>query len=416
MKAFKIFLFLLILIAYHYSFGQNKALLIILDGIPPDVMEKTPTPAIDEISKRGAYTHAYIGGEKGTFSESPTVSAVGYNHIITGTWSHKHNVFDNKIENPNYNYWNISRMAEASDKGLKTAIFSTWEDNRTKLIGENLKAAGNIKIDYSFDGFESDTVNFPHENEDHIHKIDEHVSKEAARYIKQEGPDLSWVYLQYTDDVGHHYGDSPEMTEAVKAADQQVSRIWNAVKERENSSEEKWMVIITTDHGRTSSDGKGHGGQSERERKTWIVTNYKDLNDRFKQNPSAVDIAPTIVRFLNLKLPEEVAYEMDGVPLIGKVSISNLSGKLKGEKIEINWKALIPEGNLEIFIATENKYSKGEADHYTKVGTAKVNEEMYTFNFPNYKSTFYKILVKAPHNNLNTWIVVDQANKYLPPR
>jgi predicted AlkP superfamily pyrophosphatase or phosphodiesterase len=272
------------------------------------------------------------------------------------------------------------------------------------LVGEKLKEAGGINIDYSFDGFELDTIQFPQAKEDYIHKIDEHVSKEAARYIFAEGPDLSWVYLQYTDDMGHHYGDSPQMDEAVKAADRQVSRIWNSIKEREKSYGENWMLVITTDHGRTENDGKGHGGQTERERKTWIVTNYSQLNKRFNNNPSAVDIMPTLVRHLKLKLPEEVINEADGVPFIGPVSVSDLRAKFSDNKISLQWEVLDPEGKLEVYISTENNFSKGKNDQYRLVGKANVYDKNFTFDITQKKSYYYKVLVKAPHNTINTWI------------
>ncbi len=50
----------------------------------------------------------------------------------------------------------------------------------------------------------------------YISVIDEFVSTEAGRYIASEGPDLSWIYLQYTDDAGHSFGDGPQLDEAVR--------------------------------------------------------------------------------------------------------------------------------------------------------------------------------------------------------
>ncbi|WP_370592782.1 alkaline phosphatase family protein [Roseivirga sp. E12] len=298
---------------------ERKVVFILLDGIPADVLEASNTPYLDEIADETGYTRAYVGGEKGGASESPTISAVGYNSLLTGTWANKHNVWGNSIKAPNYDYWSIFRIAKEHNPNLKTAIFSTWLDNRTKLIGEGLPETGNLKMDYAFDGFELDTVRFPHDAErQYILNIDEMVATETADYIASDAPDLSWVYLEYTDDMGHRYGDSPQMAKAVELADAQVGRIWKAVQQREAQYDEDWLIIITTDHGRTAVNGKGHGGQSDRERTTWIVTNYPKPLPSFYQNPGIVDIMPSIVNYMDLTMPKEIAEGIDGEAFIGR--------------------------------------------------------------------------------------------------
>ena len=294
-----------------------KAVFMIVDGIPPDVLEAADTPVLDAISAVGGYTHAYVGGQPGGPTESPTISAVGYNSLLTGTWANKHNVRDNAVETPNYAYWDIFRIAKHHDPGLQTAIFSTWLDNRTKLVGDGLPQAGGEKIDYAFDGFELDEQRFPHDEQAHyIRDIDELVSTEAGRYIAVEGPDLSWVYLQYTDDVGHAVGDSPQLADAVKLMDAQVGRVWDAILQRQAESSEDWLIVIATDHGRDAETGRHHGGQSVRERATWIVTNSTRLNSRFYDKPGIVDILPSIAKHMGLLIPAGIEQQLDGISFI----------------------------------------------------------------------------------------------------
>ena len=299
--------------------GVPKAVFIIVDGISADVIEKTSTPNIDAISLSGAYTRAYVGGEVGGKTESPTISAVGYMSLITGTWANKHNVWDNKVEQPNYQYWDIFRIAKHHSADLKTAIFSTWEDNRTKLIGDGLKAAGGFKLDYHFDGFENNLERFPHDEwHTHIGKIDDLISGEAARYLEDIGPDLSWVYLEYTDAVAHGYGDSPQFTASIKAADERVGQIWNAIQKRQTTHNEDWLIIVTTDHGRDAETGKDHGEQSPRERSSWIATNSTQLNQNFGKNTAIVDILPSITTHMQLNIPANIESQLDGQSFISK--------------------------------------------------------------------------------------------------
>lgn len=236
----------------------------------------------------------------------------------------QHNVHDNSVDEPNYNYKNLFRLLKEQQPDRKIGIYSTWIDNRLKLVGEGLQMAGNISFDYKFDGYELDTTEFPHDdNSDYIKAIDERVVNETARSVASNAPDLSWVYLQYTDDMAHMYGDSTEFYQSVADVDPLIEQIVKSVDYRTENWNEDWLVIITTDHGRTNT-GYGHGGQSERERTTWIFTNLEQKNAYFENYvPAAVDIFPTIARFMNIEIPVELLRELDGVPLMDKVYMEN---------------------------------------------------------------------------------------------
>jgi predicted AlkP superfamily pyrophosphatase or phosphodiesterase len=233
--------------------------------------------------------------------------------MLTGTWANKHNVWGNGIENPNYAYPTFFQLIRDNKPKLKLGIFSTWQDNRTKLLGEGLKETKQLQLDYKFDGFEHDTLRFPHNSKVHyIKQIDSVVAQLAAETIMEKGPDLSWVYLEYSDDMGHKYGDSPEFYESVEYMDTLIGKIYKAVKNREKQLNEKWLVIITTDHGRDAKTGKNHGGQSDRERNTWIATNQKIQNSRLESSLAIVDIFPSVCQFMKIKIPKSVKRNLEG--------------------------------------------------------------------------------------------------------
>ena len=309
---------LVLLCSLQLATAQNKKVLfIIADGIPASELEKATKPGFDAIISKGAYLPCYVGGEKGGLTESPTISAVGYNSLLTGTWTNKHGVVDNAIKNPNYNYPTIFKVFKEAYPNKKIGVFSTWLDNRTKLVGDGLAQTNFLHVDYHRDGYELDTVQFPHDKKAfYIHLIDEKVVAQASQVIKDSAPDMSWIYLEYTDDMGHRYGKSPELDTAISMLDQQMQKIMQAVSYRENNFNEDWFVIITTDHGRDALTGKNHGGQSDSERNTWLIMNKKPAKKVVKT--AIVDIFPTIATYLNIQLPIPVAQALEGVSLLRK--------------------------------------------------------------------------------------------------
>lgn len=403
-----IFLFLVLFLMFSTTvFSKTrKAIYVVVDGIPADYIERVRPATIFDIAHKGAYGRAYTGGEIGMYSQTPTISAIGYTNMLTGTWLNKHNVNGNSNLKPNYNYWTMFRIAKEQHHPYKTAIFSSWVDNRTVLIGEGKPETNRVKIDYVYDGYELDKVHFA-EKKDHLHifAIDSVVCRNAAQCLRAEAPDLSWVYLWYTDSGFHLHGDGAFMDQYVAKTDALLAQIWEAVQYREKNFDEEWLIVITSDHGRTES-GHGHGGQSARERSVWFSTNQKGVNAHFKTAElSLVDLLPTVCSFMNFEIPRDVRFEQDGVPFLGSVDIDDLKTQPYDDAVTLTWKSYSSKEQATIYMATTNKYKEGGKDEWIKLVTLPAKAGAYTVDLTKYPaSKFYKFVVETPHNHLTRWL------------
>jgi hypothetical protein len=235
------------------------------------------------------------------------------------------------------------------------------------------------------------------------------VATSAATCIKDKAPDLSWVYLEFTDDMGHRYGDSPQYYDAIEKMDAQVGRIWQAIQYRQKNFKEDWLIFITTDHGRSELNGKDHGGQSTRQRSTWMVTNYKPLNNYAKYyTPGIVDITPSINTFLNVKVPEVQLREVDGISLIGQVSVAEPQANFVQGSLDVSWKALNPQGKVKIWVVAANTYKEGQPDDYKLLAEVPVTNEHALLDVKNLSSKFYKVCIEGQFNTVNRWVVLEE--------
>jgi hypothetical protein len=148
----------------------------------------------------------------------------------------------------------------------------------------------------------------------------------------------------------------------------------------------------------------GHGGQSDRERRIWIVTNSRETNVHFQQTPEMVDILPSITHHLGISIPKKLAMELDGTPFIGPVDAKDLRAELKNGEILMRWKALSSGQKGRVWVATTDHFKMGGLDNYWLVGEVNLEDEEKTFSLKGTQSEIFKVVLESPTGYLNYWI------------
>jgi arylsulfatase A-like enzyme len=80
---------------------------------------------------------------------------------------------------------------------------------------------------------------------------------------------VSFVYLGAVDFDGHATGTGAAYRAALRAADQRVGRLMEAVRSRPSGPEEDWTIVVVTDHGHL--DEGGHGGREPQVTTAWAA-------------------------------------------------------------------------------------------------------------------------------------------------
>ena len=94
----------------------------------------------------------------------------------------------------------------------------------------------------------------------------------------------------------------------------------------------------------------------------------------------------------------------------GQVSIVELAVAQNGDEISLNWEPVDEMGNARVWLSYSNAFADGKEDEYELMGEVPVSEGNFSFAIKD-KAEFYKLVVEAPHNNLNRWIIPVEAGQ-----
>ena len=272
-----------------------KVLLIGIDGVRPDVLAEVATPNIDALAASGWYT-----AEART--TTPSVSGPSWSSMLTGVWPGKHGVTNNNFTGRDYDTWpGFLTRAERERPELATYAALDWLPLGELPEGGPVVPA-TIDARALLNGYDLGWA-----------AADGEVTTHAVRHLGQADPDAMFVYLGNPDETSHQHGSiGTEYRDAIALADSHVGMLIDAVRARPGYENEDWLVLISTDHGR-SADG-GHGGDSPEEMTIFILASGAATVDWPQPGPAhIVDVAATAIAHLGIEI--DPAWALDGRPL-----------------------------------------------------------------------------------------------------
>jgi predicted AlkP superfamily pyrophosphatase or phosphodiesterase len=269
-----------------------KVLLIGLDGVRPDVLAEVATPNLDALIATGAFTDQARTGY-------PSVSGPGWSSMLNGAWPDKHGVTDNNFDNDHFEeYPDFLTRIEQARPELRTYAVVDWvplvrSDDQRHTISDL------IDTKVVLDGYE---LGWP--------EADSLSVTMAVVEISTGNPDALFVYLGNPDETSHHFesiGD--EYRAAIEEADRAIGRLVAAVRARASYQAEDWLILSSTDHGRTL-DGD-HGGDTAEERTIFFLAHGPSITPgSLTDSTFIVDIAVTALTHLGIDV--DPTWGLDG--------------------------------------------------------------------------------------------------------
>jgi predicted AlkP superfamily pyrophosphatase or phosphodiesterase len=255
-------------------------------------MADVPTPNLDALISGGSFTAT-------ARNVRPTVSGPCWSSMLTGVGPEKHGVLSNDFSTNHYqDYPDFLTRIEAVMPEIRTFAAVDWlplggGDSGGPLISDD------IDEKHLYDGYELGWL-----------EADSVSVMATVEEIQRRDSDALFVYLGAPDEISHNIGGiGGAYRQAIATADRHVGRLVRAVKGRRNFSRENWLILVSTDHGRTEAGG--HGGDSPEETTVFFLASGPSAQVGEPQGPvSIMDVPVTALAHLGIDI--DPAWSLDG--------------------------------------------------------------------------------------------------------
>ncbi|GJM31791.1 MAG: hypothetical protein DHS20C18_07920 [Saprospiraceae bacterium] len=240
---------------------EPKVLIIGIDGCRPDALTLANTPNLDALIANGI-------SSMDALNDDITISGPGWSAMLTGVWSAKHGVTDNSFAGSNYDqYPHFFKYLEAFNPDFHTVSFCHWGPINDFIVLDHADFKQNVSTDQA-------------------------VADQAVAYLTVNNPDALFLHFDDVDHAGHSSGFSPDVPayiSAIESVDVHVGAVMAAVHSRPNYAQEKWLILVSTDHG---GKGFGHGGTSMEEENIFVIASGDHLPTEVIRKDSMTTIIP----------------------------------------------------------------------------------------------------------------------------
>ena len=238
---------------------QTKILLIGIDGLILNrALDSGRAPILKKLWEASYFCDMTV--------DLPTVSGPSWTTLLTGTTQEIHHVIDNDFTNHKLDQApDLLTQASLLHPDVTTYAAAGWPP----LIDPN--DLGPVIRTRPEEQNQGKHFIFVRDGETHgYERIDKEVSEHATSTINTSAPDLNFIYFCGADEAGHLYGTlNGPYFDAIARIDSYVGNLYEAISGRTKSFGEKWLIVITTDHGHR--DEGGHGGDSQQERASFVI-------------------------------------------------------------------------------------------------------------------------------------------------
>lgn len=275
--------------------ASKRALLIGIDGLRADALEKASAPVLHALIQHGTYAPGALVRPPEQVQAS-TTSGPGWSSILTGVWPDAHGVSENSFQGHRYaEHPAVFEMIQPA----WSASLSNWPPVN-KLLSAKATFAPVVEaepLDYAV--------------------ADAALARSVATILAKLDPALIFVMFGNVDATGHGQGfrvDGAPYLDAIAQVDRQVGVVLDGLKKRASVTREDWLVVVTSDHG---GQGQGHNffenPPLEVARTVFIVSGPSAAKGLARDEVALVDAVPTILA--HLRVPVQPAWKLAGRPV-----------------------------------------------------------------------------------------------------